>query len=106
VRISADACLDRLRHALECPVPGLAVTGTQIARTAQASPGWWGAQNVGVPIGIPEGAGPAFYGSATLVGAAVLGLATALEPWVAAFIVGTTLVVQAEVDHRDLESRG
>jgi hypothetical protein len=35
----------------------------------------------------------AFYGGAALVAAAVLGLATALEPWLAAIIVGAALVV-------------
>lgn len=34
----------------------------------------------------------AFYGGAALVGAAVLGLATALEPWLAAMIIGVVLV--------------
>lgn len=51
-------------------------------------------QKIGMGAGL-VGAGTlvAFYGGATLVGAAVLGLATALEPWLAALIVGTTLVV-------------
>jgi uncharacterized membrane protein YqjE len=34
----------------------------------------------------------AFYGGAALVGAAVLGLATALEPWLAAMIIGVALL--------------
>jgi hypothetical protein len=34
----------------------------------------------------------AFYGGAALVAAAVLGLATALEPWLAALIIGAALV--------------
>jgi uncharacterized membrane protein YqjE len=35
----------------------------------------------------------AFYGGAALVAAAVFGIATALEPWLAALIVGIVLVV-------------
>jgi Putative Actinobacterial Holin-X, holin superfamily III len=51
-------------------------------------------QKIGMGAGlVGAGALVAFYGGATLVGAAVLGLATALEPWLAALIVGTTLVV-------------
>jgi hypothetical protein len=51
-------------------------------------------QKIGMGAGL-VGAGTlvAFYGGATLVGAAVLGLATALEPWLAALIVSATLVV-------------
>jgi hypothetical protein len=51
-------------------------------------------QRIGMGAGlVGAGALVAFYGGATLVGAAVFGLATALEPWLAALIVGTTLVV-------------
>jgi Putative Actinobacterial Holin-X, holin superfamily III len=51
-------------------------------------------QKIGMGAGLVGGGTlVAFYGGATLVGAAVLGLATALEPWLAALIVGTTLVV-------------
>jgi Putative Actinobacterial Holin-X, holin superfamily III len=50
-------------------------------------------QRIGIGAGlVGAGALVAFYGGATLVGAIVLGLATALEPWLAALIVGTTLV--------------
>lgn len=37
----------------------------------------------------------AFYGGATLIAAAVLGLAVVLEPWLAALIVGAVLLVVA-----------
>jgi membrane protein len=51
-------------------------------------------QRIGLGAGlVGAGALVAFYGGATLVGAAVLGLATALEPRLAALIVGTTLAV-------------
>ena len=51
-------------------------------------------QKIGVGAGLVGAGGlVAFYGGATLVGAAVLGLATALEAWLAALIVGITLVV-------------
>jgi uncharacterized membrane protein YqjE len=51
-------------------------------------------QRIGLGAGlVGAGALIAFYGGATLVGAAVLGLATALEPWLAALVVGTTLAV-------------
>jgi hypothetical protein len=51
-------------------------------------------QRIGLGAGlVGAGALVAFYGGATLVGAAVLGLATALEPWLAALIVGATLAV-------------
>ena len=51
-------------------------------------------QRIGLGAGLVGAGGlVAFYGGATLVGAAVLGLATALEPWLAALIVGTTLAV-------------
>jgi uncharacterized membrane protein YqjE len=51
-------------------------------------------QRIGMGAGlVGAGALVTFYGGATLVGAAVLGLATALEPWLAALIVGTTLAV-------------
>jgi hypothetical protein len=51
-------------------------------------------RRIGVGAGIVGAGGlVAFYGGATLVAAAVLGLATALEWWLAALIVGVTLVV-------------
>ena len=39
----------------------------------------------------------AFFGAATLIAAAVLGLATAVEPWLAAVIVGVVLLAAAGV---------
>jgi uncharacterized membrane protein YqjE len=51
-------------------------------------------QRIGMGAGVVgAGALVAFYGGGTLVAAAVLGLATALEPWIAALIVGATLAV-------------
>lgn len=39
----------------------------------------------------------AFFGAATLIAAAVLGLATAVEPWLAAVIVGVVLLAVAGI---------
>jgi membrane protein len=51
-------------------------------------------QRIGLGVGlVGAGALVAFYGGAALVAAVVLGLATALEPWLAALIVGATLAV-------------
>jgi hypothetical protein len=51
-------------------------------------------QKFGMGAGlVGAGALVAFYGGAALIGAAVLGLAMALEPWLAALIVGITLVM-------------
>src|SRR5919106_795526 len=51
-------------------------------------------RRIGMGAGLVGAGGlVAFYGGATLVGAAVLGVATALEPWLAALIVGAALVV-------------
>jgi hypothetical protein len=51
------------------------------------------ARKVGMGAGLLGGGGlVAFYGGATLVAAAVLGLATALEPWLAAVVVGIVLI--------------
>ena len=51
-------------------------------------------QRIGLGAGlVGAGALVAFYGGAALVAAAVLGLATALEPWLAALIVGALLAV-------------
>ena len=50
-------------------------------------------RKIGIGAGLLGAAGlVAFYGGATLVGALVLGLATALEPWLAALVVGVALV--------------
>jgi hypothetical protein len=49
-------------------------------------------QRIGLGAGlVGAGALVAFYGGAALVAAAVLGVATALEPWLAALVVGATL---------------
>ena len=51
-------------------------------------------RRIGMGAGLVGAGGlVAFYGGAALVGAAVLGVATALEPWLAALIVGAALVV-------------
>jgi membrane protein len=51
-------------------------------------------RRIGVGAGLVGSGGLiAFYGGAALVAAAVLGLATALDPWLAALIVGVALVV-------------
>ncbi len=55
-------------------------------------------RRAGKGVGLLGGAGlVAFYGVATLVAAAVLGLAEAVEPWLSALIVGLVLLVIAGV---------
>ncbi len=50
-------------------------------------------RKVGAGVGLLGAGGViAFYGGAALVAAAVLGLATALEPWLAALVAGIALI--------------
>lgn len=55
-------------------------------------------RTAGVGLGMFGAAGLiAFYGVAVLIAAAVLGLATVVEPWLAALIVGAVLLAVAGV---------
>ena len=55
-------------------------------------------KRLGVGAGLLSGAGVlAFYGGAALVAALILGLATALMPWLAALIVGVAVLGVAGV---------
>jgi membrane protein len=55
-------------------------------------------KRLGVGAGLLSGAGVlAFYGGAALVAALILGLATALMPWLAALIVGVAVLAVAGV---------
>lgn len=90
----ADPSLGELVSQLTEQTSRLVRDEVELAKTELAA----SAKHVGVGAGLFGGAGLlAFFGVATLVAAAVAGLALAVDVWLAALIVGVALLVVAGV---------
>ena len=90
----ADASLWDLIKAMSADLSRLVRNEVQLAQTEISAK----IKQAGVGVGAFGGAGLlAFYGIAVLIAAAVLGLAVALPPWLAALIVGVVVLAIAGV---------
>ena len=90
----ADASIGDLVKAMSADLSRLVRDEIQLAQTEISAK----AKQAGVGVGAFGGAGVlALYGIAVLIAAAVLGLAVALPPWLAALIVGVVVLAIAGV---------
>ena len=88
----ADPTLGALVHDLTTQVPELIRSEMRLAQAEVAEKG----KRAGIGIGMFSGAGLlAFFGLATLVATAVLGLAETLPAWLSALIVAVALLLVA-----------
>ena len=91
---SPDPTLGALVHQLTTQVPDLIRSEIRLAQAEVADKG----KAVGVGIGVFSVAGLlGFFGLATLVVTAILGLATVVDGWLAALIVALVLLAAAAV---------
>lgn len=89
-----DPTLGALVHQLTTQVPDLIRSEIRLAQAEVALKG----KALGVGVGVFSVAGLlAFFGVATLIATAVLGLATVVDGWLAALIVSLALLVAAAV---------
>ena len=93
-RADAEPTLGALVHELSEEIPELVRSEIRLAQAEVAEKG----RRVGMGLGMFSAAGMlAFLGLATLVAAAVLGLAEAVPAWLSALIVGVALLIIAAV---------
>ena len=92
--VPADASAGELVKAVSADLSRLVRDEIQLAQTELSAK----AKHAGIGVGAFGGAGVlALYGIAVLIAAAVLGLAVALPPWLAALIVGVVVLAIAGV---------
>lgn len=92
--LGEDPTLGALVNNLTTQIPDLIRNEIRLAQAEVAQKG----KSAGIGIGMFSAAGLlAFFGLATLIATAVLGLATVLDPWLAALIVAVALLVIAGI---------
>ena len=106
-RGTADPTLGSLVHDLSTQIPELVRSELRLAQAELAEKG----KHAGKGAGMFGGAGlVALYGVGALIAAAILGLATVIEPWIAAAAIGVGLLLVAGIlaltGKKELEEAG